>query len=101
MRHFPFNNYILEACGRVFHQNEYSSDRYLRPIVMLQRFSEQVDDIVTNSSAQTSLDDINCKISSVRRQIEAFKENMPFPFSDSRESFLTSRSPLDNMSILC
>lgn len=86
MRHFPYTHFILESCEKLELQGEFPSDKYLKHIVHLQRLSEEFDDVVAQTTAKSSADEITPKIAAIRQQVDSFKSNLTFALSQCRKS---------------
>lgn len=93
MRHFPYAQFILDSCEKLELQGEFPTDKYLKPIVQMQRLSEEVDDIITEATAKSSVDEINVKISAIRSQVDSFKSNLTFALGECRKSSVPTKIP--------
>jgi hypothetical protein len=83
MRHFPYTPFILESCEKLKLESEYPNDKYLQPILQIQRISEEVDDIVAQK-ANFSKNETRAKLALVRHQLDTFKSDLMFPLSECR-----------------
>ena len=62
---------------------------YLPDIVQLQRYSEEVDDIITDTTNVAPVDEINAKIMRVREKLDLFKSTLRFSLSAVSYTHLT------------
>ena len=84
MRHFYYGPFIFESSSKLAALAGQPTDMYLPDIVQLQRYSEEVDDIITDTTNVAPVDEINAKIMRVREKLDLFKSTLRFSLSDCR-----------------